>query len=255
MVSAQLNLKDPRTNGYTNFRASVELIMNGIKPNVYVVYRNLLNKDHELGKLLVHYGAHLQQCKNHSNNFHSYDEMVVKDISNAKLKGCSFKTKTTYLDKFENLTDKVLLLQPYTNLRYSNIGLDDICAIVHGTYHSESVCIGRAKDPKVGKNRNIKLDEVLDTDKPYSILSLLDRCDKNKIPIFLAPCNKDNVSYGTTLNALECGALSIPNTTLELAYTKVILGYSLGKTGESLISFLNENINREFVYEKRKKEK
>ena len=46
MVSAQLNLHNPKSNGYTNFRASVELIMNGIKPNMYVVYRNLLDKDH-----------------------------------------------------------------------------------------------------------------------------------------------------------------------------------------------------------------
>ena len=30
----------PETNGHANFRAAVELIMNGIKPNVYAVYRN-----------------------------------------------------------------------------------------------------------------------------------------------------------------------------------------------------------------------
>ena len=249
MVSAQLNLHNPKTNGYTNFRASVELIMNGIKPNVYVVYRNLLDKDHTPGKLLVHYGAHLTQCKNYSNNFHSYDEMEVKNVSNAKLKGSSFKTKTTYLDKFENLIDNVMFLQPYTNLRYSNIILDGICAVVHGTYHSESVCIGRAKDYEVGKTRSITLDEVLEADRPFSILSLLEKCNKKKIPLFLAPCNVESFSYGTTSNALECGALAIPNTTLELAYAKVILGCSLGKKGKSLKSFLSKNINREFIYE------
>ncbi len=255
MVSAQLDLKKPQTNGYDNFRASVELIMNGIAPNVYVVYRNLKNKDHAPGELLVHYGAHLLQCPNHSNNFHSYDEMAVPDDSNAKLSGRPFETNPLYIHKIEKLTDKVMLLQPYTNLRYANIGLQDTCAIVHGTYHSESVCIGRAQDPVTHKDKNLKLHEVLEADRPYSILTLLAACGEKNIPLFLAPCDEKNFTYGTTANALKEGAQAIPHTTLESAYAKVVLGCSLGKEGKFLKTFLGESINCEFVYQNRYEDK
>lgn len=248
MVSSQLDLKQPKTNGYDNFRASVELIMNGIAPNVYVVYRNLKNKNHDPGELLVHYGAHLLQCSNYSNNFHSDDEMVIPDHSNAKLDGCCFETSDRLLDKFEMLTNRVLMIQPYTNLRYSNIDLSEISAVVHGTYHSESVCIGRAKNPGIDKGRNIELHEVLEVDRPYSILSLLENCKMHNINLFLAPCNEKNYTYGTTANALSCGAIGVPNTTLELAYAKAIIGCSLGKKGGELDTFMKESINNEFVY-------
>lgn len=255
MVSAQLDLKQPKTNGYINFRASVELIMNGIAPNVYVVYRNLKNKNHDHGDLLVHYGSHLLQCSNHSNNFHSYDEMTVLDLSNAKLEGKAFETNSRYIDKFKKLTDKVMLIEPYTNLRYSNIILEDTCSVVHGTYHSESVCIGRAKTPDTDKNRNLELCEVIEADRPYSILTLVENCRRKNIPLFLAPCDEKNFTYGTTANALFNGALAIPNTTLELAYAKVILGCSLGKKDSELIKFLNESINHEFIYREHYPEK
>ena len=255
MVSAQLDLQQLRTNGYVNFRAAVELILNGIAPNVYVVYQNVKDQNHTPGDLLVHYGAHLQQCPNHSNNFHSYDEMTVPDIENAKLTGCSFETSHKYLNQLETLTNQVMLLQPYTNLRYENLCLDNVCAIVHGTYHSESVCIGRAKHPTMDKNRNLRLDEVYEADKPYSILTLLANCQEKNIPVILAPCNEKNFTYGTTANALDCGATAIPNTTLELAYAKVILGCSLGKKGLDLQNFLSESINHEFLYGLREEEK
>lgn len=262
MVSSQLRLgrhingkwqKDEKANGYANFRASVELIMNGIAPNVYAVYRNEKNCNHEPDELLVHYGAHLLQCPNHSNNFHSYDEMPIPDASNATLSGTPFETDGRYFEKIESLCDKILMVMPYTNLRYSAISLDGIRAIIHGTYHSESVCIGRLKDKSAHKNGKISASDILDSDRPFSILTLIDACKKRDIPLFLAPCDKESFAYGTTSDALAFGALSIPNTTLELAYAKLIIGCSLGKKGPELIKFLNTGINHEFIYKKRTK--
>nr|MBQ4320119.1 asparaginase [Clostridia bacterium] len=69
MVSAQLPLvkkfgdgfvPEERTNGYANFRTAAELILNGIKPNVYAVYRNDSDVGHTPGEMLVHYGAELE---------------------------------------------------------------------------------------------------------------------------------------------------------------------------------------------------
>ena len=250
MVSAQLELKDERTNGYMNFRASVALIMNGIAPNVYVVYRNLANAEHAFGEFLVHYGAHLRQCENYSNNFHSVDEMAIADIANAKLAGRAFETDDLYIDKIERLSDDVLLLQPYTSLRYDRIDVKGLKVIVHGTYHSESVCIGRAKNPETDKNKLLALDEVAEADRPFSILSLLARCKEQDVSVVLAPCDESGYKYGSTANALHGGAVALANTTIETAYAKAIVGCALGKSGKSLENFLKESVNDEFVYKK-----
>ena len=177
MVSAQLILDDERTNGYANFKAAVELILNGIAPNVYVVYRNEANESnglHEPGELLVHYGSHLLQCPNGSNNFHSRDEMTVSDVSNANLQGCNgFKEGSEIINETFRNTEGVCFIRPYTGLDYSEIKLEGKKVVIHGTYHSESVCIGRniyGKSKKADSSEEKKyycLYEIVEKDRWY----------------------------------------------------------------------------------------
>lgn len=254
MVSAQLTLgkydkndewkPNDKTNGYVNFRAAVELIMNGIKPNVYVVYRNEANEHngkHEPGDFLVHYGSCLLQCPNASNNFHSRDEMLIPDTTNAKLEGKDWESKDCLYQSINKIKDEVSMLHPYTNLNYTTVNLKCRKIIIHGTYHSESVCIGRAKEKckKEGKE-SYKLKEIIKIDKPHSILYLIKKCKKRNIPVILAPCDTHNASYGTTHNACEEGAVPIGSSTvtIESVYAKAVLGCALGKKGEDLVAFL-----------------
>ena len=264
MVSAQLKLGEEdkngkwiacsKTNGYANFRASVELIMNGIEPNVYVVYRNEKNErngEHEEGEFLVHYGAHLLQCANSSNNFHSRDEMEILDTFNAKLKGKSFESADCLYRQVKNVKGEVLLIKPYTNLDYSAINLKGVKLIVHGTYHAESVCIGRPmkKYSKKSERDDYKLEEITKQDRPYSILYLLKKCKERDIPVFLAPCDEKNAKYQTTANACKRGAVPVGSSsvTIEAIYAKAVLGCALGKTQEELKKFLlDKNVNDEF---------
>ena len=239
MVSAQLPLTDPHTNGYANFRASVELIANGIAPNVYVVYRNMD------GVLWVHYGNHLLQCANYSNDFYSRDAMTVSDESNARLEGRAYETNGAYLENIASIEDRVLLITPHTDLSYGTLRLRGVRAVVHGTYHSQSVCIGRAKAPEDTKNRSLSLGEVMRADRKYSILYLLSRCKRRGIPVFLAPCDGQSFNYGTTKNALDKGAYDTAGMTLEAAYAKAVVGCSLGKKGKELCLFLNSSVNHE----------
>ncbi len=196
MVSSQLPLmrkradgveeKETRTNGYANFRAAVELIENGIAPNVYAVYRNMD------GRMLVHYGAHLCQCPNYSNDFHSYDEVEIPDPENAKFAGRAFGGKSFFLNKIGNLSPYVLLLFPYVGLDYSCVDLTGVHAIVHGTYHSDTVCVERKER---GENYSSQ-----------SVLSLIDRCNQADIPLLLAPCDSEAYAYASTGDALDHGA-------------------------------------------------
>lgn len=264
MVSAQLSLgkinennewePNNKTNGYANFRAAVELIMNGIESNVYVVYRNEANEHnekHESGDFLVHYGSHLLQCPNASNNFHSRDEMLILDTTNAKLKGSHWESSNCLYKLVDEIKDEVIILHPYTNLNYSAINFEGRKAIIHGTYHSESVCIGRAKEeckPDGTDRDDYKIEEITDTDKPYSILYLLAKCQMLNIPVFLTPCDKETAKYGTTANACIEGAIPIGSSvvTIEAVYAKAVLWCALRNEKPDLESFLKQSINFEF---------
>ena len=87
LVSSQLPVDKKEANGNANFRAGVELIMNGLKPNVYAVYRNSDNN------IYLHYGSHLLQCENYSDDFFSSDATKITDTENACLEGKVFQTK------------------------------------------------------------------------------------------------------------------------------------------------------------------
>jgi len=231
LVSAQLPLRTPdgeketRTNGYANFRTAAELIMNGIAPNVYAVYRNMD------GKMLLHYGAHLKQCPNYSSDFHSVTEMEIAD---SRAEGKPFGTDSHYLDKLSALKDEIMLITPYVGINYSRFNIDGLSAIVHGTYHSDTVCVERKKDSEAYSE--------------YSILSLLDCCKERDIPLFLAPCDEAAFAYDSTGDALRNGAVGIAHTTLETAYAKTLIGVSLGYKDDELIRFLKTDINGEVVY-------
>lgn len=56
LVSAHLHLKDKLTNGFTNFNLAVELIIKGVKPNVYVLYQNVINANYDMGNTYIHLG-------------------------------------------------------------------------------------------------------------------------------------------------------------------------------------------------------
>lgn len=228
MVSSQLPLKDEKTNGHVNFRASVELIMNGIAPNVYAVYRN------SDGQIYVHYGAHLLQCANYSEDFFSADAMRIETPDNACLIGCSTDTDVMPIMQFTRLTPCVANISPFVGINYATYDLEDIRAVVHGTYHSETVCVER-------KNGTGEYST-------HSILHLIDRCAMKNIPVFLAPCSPTAFKYESTGDALQSGAFHIEGMTAEMAYVKTLIGCAMDLTGMKLATFVNRSINGECVY-------
>jgi len=241
MVSAQLPLvkkcgvefvPEESTNGYANFRAAAELILNGIKPNVYAVYRNIADDSRTSGEMLVHFGAELEQCPNFSNNFASRGAVCIEDTENARLDGRAFKSESRLFEKIRRLDRGVMYISPYVGLDYSRICVDGLSVVVHGTYHSESLCVER-KSAAYGYSE-------------YSVLCLLDRLKKRGIPLFLAPCG-DNYSYASTGDALGNGAGYISGMPAHVAYVKTVVGCSLGYSGEKLNNFLNTDINYETV--------
>lgn len=226
-VSAQLPLWENGTNGHDNFRKAAELIMKGIAPNVYAVYRN------SDGNTYVHYGAHLLQCKNYSNDFSSFDMMKAED---AVLCAEGFKTDTMLVNAFDRLMPCVMYISPYVGINYGSLCLDGVRAVIHGTYHSDTVCVER----EGGEG------EITD----FSVLSLIKKCRKCSIPLILAPCNGNAYAYESTGDALRNGACGVSGVTVETAYVKALVGCAMGYEGEMLCEFMNTDINNENICDK-----
>ncbi len=227
LVSSQLPLSHEGTNGNANFRAAVELIMNGIEPNVYAVYRN------SDGNIYAHFGADLKQCANYSDDFFSRSSHKIENPGNARWEGIAFETKNSFLYDITTLHGRVLAIVPYVGIDYDNYNLDKVSAVVHNTFHSESVCVERSKKQgEITKN---------------SILSFAERCRRHGAELFLAPCNGNAYAYESTGDALSHGALPISGTTFEMAYVKALVGTSLGFKGEALLEFVNKRINFESI--------
>ncbi len=204
LVSSQLPLEHNNANGYDNFKTAVKLINDKITPNVYVPYRN------SDGKMYVHLGSRITQCPNYSDDFFSV---------NGNLTAKCQQTLRLFDNKI-NVKPNVLFIKPYVGLDYSKFNLRNIKAVVHGTYHSQTVCIDC-------------------NNKRFSIKYLLDK----GITVILTPCKKG--VYESTVNAIKNGVIPMFGMTEEMVYIKTLIGLSLG----NVLEFINKNINNEFCYQ------
>ncbi len=211
LVSSHSPIDSVGTNANINFRTAVELIMNGIRPNVYVVYQNSDNN------IYVHSGEHLLQCANYSNDFYSRDAMVVESIENAELEGKEFQHSNGLLSKIDKLTSGVLYINPVVGMNYDCYNLDGVSAVVHTTYHSETVCVDG------GKN---------------SFAQFAERCKKEGVSLILTPCDEKSYSYVSTAKALKHSVIPVSGLTNEMAYVKTVIGCSLGLKGKDLAEYM-----------------
>lgn len=220
LVSAQLPLDKEGTNGNANFRAAAELIMNGIKPNVYAVYRN------SDGKMYLHYGSQLKQCTDYSDDFFSEGSVALENTENCRYEGEEFSCRRNLLEAVDSLKGGVLRIVPYVGIDYDFYNLDKLSAVVHNTYHSQTVCVERSK----------KRGEV----SSASFLIFAEKCKEKGVDIFIAPCNSEAYSYESTSDALDNGAFPVSGMTFEMAYVRTLVGVSKGLKGEELYGFVRE---------------
>lgn len=221
LVSSHSPIDCEVTNANINFRTAVELIMGGIKPNVYAVYQN------SDGKIYLHYGSHLLQCGNYSNDFFSKDMIAVDDTQAVCTESQAFETDRNLLSEIKELNSKVLLINPYVGLNYNSFNLNGVSAVVHTTYHSQTVCVDG------------------DTN---SFAEFAKRCKKEGVSLILTPCDKNSYSYVSTASALENGVIPVSGMIDEMVYVKTVAGCSLEHHGNKLAEFLNTEINHETVY-------
>jgi L-asparaginase len=243
LVSSQLPLYNAKANGNENFKTAVEHIIKGIKPNIYVAYRNdECVKGKTKSTMYIHYGSHLLQCPNHSNNFYSIDMKRLKD--GQFFKGEKTVNCTPLLYKCNRLKNCVLRISPYVGMDYSRISLKGIQVVLHHTYHSSTMSVNPYhKQPSLDEEQNINYTKD-------SIMYLKKLCNSKKdaAELYIEPCDKQkSYLYETTGIVLRGKVGTSWRTTSEMAYVKLLIGCSLGYSNEALQNFIDQEINGEFI--------
>ena len=211
---------DKDSNANANFRYGAELLSDSkLVPGVYVPYQN------SDGKMFLHRGSTLLGCENFSENFYNAKEENVF-LENELPQ----KTKNEQLSLYKGndlQPDSVLLLTPYPGFNYEKICLDHIKAVVHGTFHSGTVCV----HPE-GKN---------------SLIDFAKRCANKDIPLFISPSKLDSNQYDSVFHLCKNTNVTLLNIPTHTAYTKAIFGISIGLENENLVEFMKTELSYEMV--------
>lgn len=219
LVSAHTPPDQANTNAHSNFANAVDMIQKGIPNGVWVVYENLD------GIAYLHHAARLRACANESNEFFSRDMQCCSAVDIAALQFASWQdvVPMEHMRAFAEQTS-VLRLSPYVGQRYDQILLENVAAVVHGTYHSETA-------NSCG-------------DSPYSVRYLLKKTKARQIPCFLAPCNRAAQQYDSTEDLVRAGITPLTAASIQLAYGAAMVGNALGLTGDALCAWVAQICQR-----------
>lgn len=242
-VSSASPLTEPQANGNANFQAAVECIHHGIRNGCYVPYRNMD------GKMYLHLARELRSCQEYSDDFTSRSAVELPvPVTKTALSKAGLLLENGRGERYQkgknpipvDLREKkswrhmpevknaVLLIFPYTGLDYSRIVVDEtVSAVVHALYHAQTSCT--IENPDGGYPSD-------------SVLFLLEKCKKYKIPCFFSPLKEDALNYSSAQAMLAHGGIGIYGLTIEAAYMKAVLGSSLGLTGEELTEYMLRQI-------------
>jgi len=216
-ANKRLDLKD--SNGNDNFRSAVECICRNVPENVYAVYKNISDK-----RMYLHLASRLLQCKNYSEDFKSFGAIDITDINDENSERYFDDLKEKYprerVKPFVDINDdwhlsaKILMITPYVDIDYSAFDYKKFSAVLHGTYHSGTACIGAKNEEK-------------------AISYLINKCEECGIDAYFSPARKTGEMYETVhhiANHTAKGGAKIKflyGTTIETAYAKLLLAYSL----------------------------
>ena len=243
-VSSNMALDTDGANGNDNFRLAADCICMGVKPGVYVPYRNISD-----GKMLLHLASRITQCRSYEEDFHSMGAVYIPDIDQIDLAACDSLSDAETENAANpvtlaggwRLTNAVLKIDPYVGLDYRAYRYSLFKAVLHGTYHSGTACAERTdSSPDYGS---------------ASVLSMLDVClaDPYGPEVVISPSriDPDTRIYETAEIMYHHAAGSrkpifLYGFTDETVYAKLLLYYSASLAGRvPLERYLNETYNLE----------
>lgn len=218
-VSANAPLDDAASNGGVNFRAAVECVCRGIAPGVYAVYRN------SDGKMRLYEGSRLSQCANYGSDLEGGVVLTdAGDIPISARRGGAGK----YDFCGRPLKRCVLKIEPYVGMDYRALDPTRSKAVLHGAYHSGTVCTSAA-------------------DEGGSAAAFVDRCNECGVDPYIFPAREKGEIYSSQL-ALAGRVRFLYGMTAEAAYAKLTIAYSYFDDPRQREKFLKEDVAGEYVF-------
>ena len=180
-----------------------------------------------------------EQCKNYSEDFFSVDMTDITKSENnptgfslcKNKKLCQIETHLPLISSFNNkqLKQCVLMIEPYVGIDYNTYNYEMFDAILHTSYHSNTVCTN--------------------ADFSNSVIHMLNKCNnsKSKPDVYFSPMKFDGEIYDS-LDILESNNITaLYGLTKETAYAKLLIAYSLFNSKNEIITFLKTELNHEYI--------
>lgn len=218
LVAANYELDNEKSNGLINFRNAVTLIKS-VRRGVFVSYSNDGIKND------IYIATEIVESDPYNDLFRSFigspwgeivnESLVVKgNISLAEIE----EFKPVLCSSPKSLDKRVMLIRPYPGMRYDNISLEGIRAVVHYMYHSATACT-----------------EGINT----SVIKFAQICRKKGVKLYIASFKDRDIrrAYKSSRDILEAGAEPMFNISPEAAYIKVLLSENMNIAPEKNFYF------------------
>ena len=192
---------------------------------MYAVYRN------SDGATYLHAGSRLTQCAPYRADFYSEGmtalggsvDLSATPICNISRRGRDFSGK--------KLERRVLKLDPYVGTDYRAYDLSRFDAVLHGAYHSGTVCTSAADDGG-------------------SAVAFAERCAAEGKTLYISPAKSLGGEGGDVYESvlpLVGKARFLWGMTAEAAYAKLTIAYSCFDDDEARREYLAENTGGEYI--------
>lgn len=224
LVSSDLPLENPKANGLNNFICAVDYIHQQRPAGVFAPYQNPDQPVH------LHIATRLSACLPLSSDFISvqskpYQQYINGQFSEQNPEIAPKNPAITLQASFA----RILLIKPYPGLNYDSFKLDQFDAVLHDLYHSGTACASSSWGEQ------------------HNLINFSQRCERQQLPLYLAPAIQSESAYSSTRELLAHGAQMIWNTSLEAAYAKLVLAYGNFQDTQTILDFLAKDIAWEHV--------
>jgi len=225
LVSSDYPLDHPKANGLENFICAVEFILQKNEAGVFVPYRNPQQTTQ------LHQGIRLACSLQLSGDFFSVQGKSYMQFEKRQFSLLNPTAQQTqaHIPLKAAFSERILMIRPYPGLDYSRFSLDNVDAVLHDLYHSGTACASL----QWGEN--------------YSLIEFIKRCNKQDIPVYLAPAIKSADAYQSTQALMEQGAEIIWNMSIEAAYVKLLLAYGNFDDEQEIMVFIGKDIAGEHL--------
>ena len=216
-MSAAYPLDNPKTNGFDNFNAAVELIRSKQTKGVFVSYKN----DGESG-VRIHIASRIFQHREDDANIYSTDGSTVAEYSNNSLTFFEAKkNKCVYpLGKVDYAQFSNILTIESTPANEYNYSFENVKAVILKPYHSATL-----------NTSNERLAEFCK------------KAHEKNIPIFV-PTVRKGVAYESSKLFNDLKIVCPPYCTFVSLYMKIYAAISLNA---NIVNFVNKQISHEII--------